>query len=50
MFALKPVAVGAMAALFALFCAGGAAADKGFLTSLVAQLDDPLMKEIIGSI
>jgi hypothetical protein len=35
----------AMAALFALFCVGGAA-DIG---SLVAQLDDPLMKEIIGS-
>ena len=35
----------AIVALFALFCAGGAA-DIG---SLVAQLDDPLMKEIIGS-
>jgi hypothetical protein len=35
-----------MVALFALFCLGGAA-DIG---SLVAQLDDPLMKEIIGSI
>jgi hypothetical protein len=34
----------ATVALFALFCAGGAA-DTG---SLVAQLDDPLMKEIIG--
>ena len=34
-----------MVALFALFCLGGAA-DIG---SLVAQLDDPLMKEIIGS-
>jgi hypothetical protein len=37
--------VAVMAALFALFCLGGAA-DIG---SLVAQLDDPLMKEIIGS-
>jgi hypothetical protein len=34
-----------MAALFALLCAGGAV-DIG---SLVTQLDDPLMKEIIGS-
>ena len=49
MFVLKPAAVGAMVAMFALFCAGGAAADKGSFTSLVAQLDDPLMKEIIGS-
>jgi hypothetical protein len=29
---------------------GSAAADKGSFTSLVEQLDDPLMKEIIGSI
>ena len=34
-----------MAALFALLCAGGAV-DIG---SLVAQLDGPLMKKIIGS-
>ena len=37
--------VAVMVALFAFFCLGGAA-DIG---SLVAQLDDPLMKEIIGS-
>ena len=49
MFVLKPAAVGAMVAFFALFCAGGAAADKGSFTSLVAQLDDPLMKESAGS-
>ena len=38
-----------MLALFALFCAGGAAADTASFTSLVAQLDDPLMKESVGS-